>query len=65
MKRSASDAKTRRFIFHEYKLFLGTLLDDWEMALKHDCCNSDRISTSFIYKLVNSISFNGISSVNE
>ena len=33
---SESDAKIRKFIFHEYKEWLGTSKDDWFLALPHD-----------------------------
>ena len=33
---SASDASTRRCIFQEYKEWLGTVIDDWGLALPND-----------------------------
>ena len=33
---SASDAAIRRCIFQEYKEWLGTVIDDWVLALPND-----------------------------
>ena len=38
---SASDPKTRRCIFEEYKEWLGTSIDDWVLALPKDWGRSD------------------------
>tara|TARA_B100000214_G_C23753088_1_gene528699 strand:- start:87 stop:284 length:198 start_codon:yes stop_codon:yes gene_type:complete len=38
---SASDAKNRRCIFHEYKEWLGTSIDDWVLALPDNWGKSD------------------------
>ena len=38
---SASEAKTRRCIFQEYKEWLGSSIDDWVLALPHDWGNRD------------------------
>tara|TARA_Y100001968_G_C19286714_1_gene682053 strand:+ start:325 stop:456 length:132 start_codon:yes stop_codon:yes gene_type:complete len=38
---SSGDAKTRRCIFHEYKEWLGSSIDDWVLALPNDWCKSD------------------------
>ncbi len=38
---SASDANIRRCIFHEYKEWLGTTIDDWVLALPNDWGKSD------------------------
>ena len=37
----ASEAKTRRCIFQEYKEWLGTSIDDWVLALPKDWGKSD------------------------
>ncbi len=38
---SATEAKTRRCIFHEYKEWLGSSIDDWVLALPNDWGKSD------------------------
>ena len=38
---SATEAKTRRCIFQEYKEWLGSSIDDWVLALPQDWQNSD------------------------
>ncbi len=38
---SASDANDRRCIYHEYKEWLGTSIDDWVLALPNDWGKSD------------------------
>tara|TARA_Y100001968_G_C19172632_1_gene626423 strand:+ start:382 stop:579 length:198 start_codon:yes stop_codon:yes gene_type:complete len=38
---SATEAKTRRCIFQEYKEWLGSSIDDWVLALPQDFGNSD------------------------
>mgnify|MGYP001266553063 CR=1 FL=1 len=38
---SSEDPKTRRCIFHEYKEWLGTSIDDWVLALPEDWGKSD------------------------
>ena len=38
---SASEAKTRRCIFQEYKEWLGSSIDDWVLALPNDWEESD------------------------
>ena len=38
---SASEAKTRRCLFQEYKEWLGSSIDDWVLALPNDWGKSD------------------------
>ncbi|MBW3042034.1 hypothetical protein [Prochlorococcus marinus] len=38
---SASEAKTRRCIFQEYKEWMGSSIDDWVLALPNDWGKSD------------------------
>ena len=38
---SASEAKTRRCIFEEYKEWLGSSIDDWVLAIPNDWGKSD------------------------
>ena len=38
---SATESKTRRCIFQEYKEWLGMSIDDWVLALPNDWGKSD------------------------
>ena len=38
---TATDVKTRRCLFQEYKEWLGTSIDDWVLALPHDWGKTD------------------------
>ena len=38
---SSSDANVRKCIFHEYKEWLGSSVDDWVLVLPNDWCKSD------------------------
>ncbi len=38
---STPEAKTRKCIFHEYKEWLGTSIDDWVLVLPNDWGKSD------------------------
>ncbi len=38
---STSDANVRRCLFHEYKEWLGSSIDDWVLALPNDWGKSD------------------------
>ncbi len=40
---SATDVKTRRCIFQEYKEWLGSSIDDWVLALPENWGSSDSI----------------------
>ena len=37
----ATEAKTKRCIFQEYKEWLGNSIDDWVLALPNDWINND------------------------